>query len=147
MARKRSFSDYDDAYPTCAKTYATLCIYLPDLSDPNSVSEKLGIIPSKTHVKGENYQGRAMRWPTAWFLETEKQIQSRDVRRHIDWLIEQLTGKEDAIRELQISGSVILVSCFWLSSLGYGGPMLSPKTMKKLGELEIGIEFDVYFGD
>ena len=140
-----SISEYDDAYATCEKTYATLCIYLPDQSDPNTVSDQLGLIPSRIPKKGENREGKTMHWPTAWFLTTDDEIQSKDVRRHIDWLIEQLTGMDEIISKLLSNNSKIIISCYWLSSVGHGGPILSPKIMGRLGELNIGIEFDVYF--
>jgi hypothetical protein len=143
--RNNSVSEYDDAYATCEKTYATLCIYLPDQYDPNSLSEELGITPSRIQVKGENREGSIMRWPTAWFLTTDEIIQSKDVRRHIDWLIDQLTGKEKIIQKLKVNSSKVEISCFWLSSSGHGGPMLSSNTMGRLGELGIVLGFDVYF--
>lgn len=88
-----------------------------------------------------------MRWPTAWFLETDRVIASKDVRRHVDWLIEQLTGKEEIVRQVLANQGRVEVSCYWFSSNGHGGPMLSPYTMGKLSELGIGIWFDVYFDD
>jgi hypothetical protein len=141
------FSDYDDEYATCERTYATLCIYLPEHINPNTISEELSIQPSRIRIKGEVKDRRIKNWPNAWFLTTDEKIQSKDVRRHVDWLIEQLEGKEESILKLQANNGKIKISCYWLSSIGHGGPMLSPNTLKKLGDLGIEIEFDVYFDD
>ncbi|MGE5250246.1 MAG: DUF4279 domain-containing protein [Bacteroidota bacterium] len=72
---------------------------------------------------------------------------SKDVRRHIDWLLEQLEGESEVIRELQNDGSEIHLSCFWGSAVGHGGPMLDPGMIKKIASLDIGIAFDIYFED
>jgi len=146
-SNKPFFSEYDDAYPTCEKTYATLCIYLPDQCNPGIITDKLGIKPTRTQIKGEVHQGVVKQWPTAWFLSSERCVESKDMRRHVDWLIEHLSDKEEIIHQLQASGNEIDISCYWLSSTGNGGPALSPKTMRKLAELDIGIWFDVYFDD
>src|SRR5689334_16919083 len=145
--RIKTFFDYDDSYATCSRTHATLCIYLPGQSNPNEITEKLGIQPSRTQVKGEVRNGRVRNWPTAWFLESKEKVTSKEVRRHIDWLLEQLDGKSEVIRELQTDGSEIHLSCFWEPAVGDGGPMLDPELIKKLAPLKIGIAFDIYFDD
>jgi hypothetical protein len=143
--RTKTFFDYDDSYATCSRTHATLCIYLPDQSNPNEITEKLGVQPSKTQVKGEVRNDRVRNWPTAWFLESKGKVISKEVRRHIDWLLEELEGKSEVIRELKTDGSEIHLSCFWGSALGHGGPMLDAEILKKIASLNIGITFDIYF--
>ena len=145
--RIKTFFDYDDSYPTCSRTHATLCIYLPDSINPSELTEKFGIQPSKTQIKGEVRSGRVRNWPTAWFLESKEKVESKEVRRHIDWLFEQLKGKSEVIRELQINGSEIHLYCFWESALGHGGPMLDSEILRKIASLNIGISFDIYFDD
>ena len=121
------------------------------LDDPNAISEQLGITPTHTQVRRpatlskDNKPRRAR--PAAWFLETEDQVQSKDVRRHIDWLLNQLDGKSEAVQQLQAAGCEMTISCFWVSALGHGGPMLSPEMMKRLADFGLGIDFDIYFDD
>jgi hypothetical protein len=141
----KSFFAYDDDYPTCASTHATLCIYLSDDDDPTILSEKLGLQPSRTQVKGELRQGKVKRWPTASFLETSEEIRSKDVRRHIDWLLEQIQGKSEIIQQLQVADSEVHISCYWASAVGHGGPMLDQDILKRIAEFNIGISFDIYF--
>ena len=140
-----TFFDYNDDYPTCESTHATLCIYLPDYSDTNELSEELGLKPSRTQVKGEIRKGKLRKWPTAWFLASTEKIQSKDVRRHIDWLLDQIKGKSNLINRLQIAGSEIHISCYWASASGHGGPMLDTRILKRIAEMNIGISFDIYF--
>ncbi len=141
----KPFFDYDDSYPTCSRTYATLCIYLPDTSDPNLLSEKLELQPSRTQIKGEIRNGKVKQWPTSWFLESTEKVQSKDLRRHIDWILEQLSDKIEIIQQLQGADSEIHISCFWASATGHGGPMLDQDILKRIAKLSIGITFDMYF--
>jgi hypothetical protein len=145
MTTTKSFFDYDDNYPTCASTYATLCIYLPDNHDINALSGKLGVQPSRTQVKGEVQNGKVKRWPTAWFLETSEKVQSKDVRRHVNWLLEQIKDKSEIIQQLQAGDSEVHISCYWASAVGHGGPVLDQDILKRIAELNIGISFDIYF--
>lgn len=142
---KSSRADYNDTYPTCEETHVTLRIYLPEGSDPDVVTEKLGLQPTRTQRKGELRNGQIKQWPTAWFINSEEKVQSKDLRRHLDWLMEQLSGKQEVIRELQKAGARLDISCFWASACGHGGPMLDPRILKRLARLNIGLGFDIYF--
>jgi hypothetical protein len=136
--------NYIDDYPTCRKTFATLCIY-HDALDPLAVSESLSLKPSDAQKKGESVHGATAK-TGAWFLSTEHVLdKSKDLARHLDWLLGRLPGKEDVLLKLRDLGYDISVSCYWLSKHGHGGPQLLASTMKRLGELEIPITFDCYF--
>lgn len=143
----RTIFGYDDSYPTCSRTYATLCIYLPNASNLDKLTEKLGIQPSRTQVKGEIRKGQVREWPTAWFLESKGIVESKDVRRHINWLLDKLQDEAEIIQQLLTEGSQIYLSCFWESAVGHGGPMLDAVILKRIVELGIGITFDIYFTD
>ena len=124
-------SSYNDNYPTCAETYATLRIY----STSSDVSERLNLTPTKTSIK-EDLNG--------YFYSTENIVESKDVRRHIDYLIEKFNDKVEILNEIQSDGSQIDISCYWFSQDGHGGPTLSPKQLTELGKLNIEIWFDIY---
>ena len=139
-------NDYTDDYATCARTYATLCIYREDL-DPMAVSQELGIQPTRTQRRGERSRS-GRRPPTkigGWFLTTKDVIESRDVRRHIDWLLDQFEIRVDAVKRLRTAGCRMVVNCYWQSASGHGGPMLCPATMGRLANLGFELWFDVYF--
>jgi hypothetical protein len=145
MTTDKPYLEYDDDYPTCNSTHATLCVYLPIDYDPIGLSDKLGIQPSRKQVSGELRNGKVKRWPTAWFLESSEKVRSKDVRRHIDWLLQQINTKSDVIKELQDIGSEVHISCFWVSAVGHGGPTLDQNILKRIADLNIGIDFDIYF--
>src|SRR4051812_35833881 len=98
---------YDDDYATCAKTHATLLIYPGDI-DPVVVTERLGIEPTCWQRRGEVIP-RPGRPPkiapvSGWFLKSKGEVESRDSRRHIDWLLDLVAPKADAVRSLQEIG-------------------------------------------
>jgi hypothetical protein len=140
--------DYDDEYPTCYRTYATLLVY-PGDTDPAVITERLGIEPSCWQRRGEVVQRRAD-WPpkvapiNGWFLESRGQVESRDSRRHIDWLLDRIAPKAEAVRCLQEMGCRLDISCFWSSQSGHGGPTVPPCQMKRLAEFNIELWFDFY---
>ncbi len=140
-------TDINDDYPTCERTYVTLRIFRDDL-DPDSVTHTLGIQPSGVQVRGQPSTNRwgGIRVPEigGWFLSTERQVTSRDVRRHLLWLLDKLAGSDHALRFLRMEGCRIDVFCFWLSAEGHGGPTVSPEIMKRFGELGLELGFDVY---
>jgi hypothetical protein len=137
-------NEYDDEYQTCERTYASLRIMNDDL-DPEEISRQLGIQPTWAWRKGEPRGARKI--PSRigiWGLSTEV-MQSRDIRRHLDWLIDQMIGKEEYLKQLQTQGYRMDVFCYWLSN-GQGGPTVSPKNMKGLANLGIELGFDFWMG-
>lgn len=80
-----------------------------------------------------------------WFLTTKGRFDSRDSRRHIDWLLDQIEGKAAELRSLQAEGCRMTVSCYWAAASCGGGPMIPAEQMRRLGALDIELWFDVYF--
>ena len=123
---------YDDQYETCERTYATLCIYHNDL-DPEYISSQLALDPSRTQRRPIG----------AWFLTTRLGLDSRDLRHHLDVLLDKLADKEKAIHELVEMGYEIRITCLWLSKNGQGGPIISAENMNKLARLNLDLDIDV----
>ncbi|WP_435018133.1 DUF4279 domain-containing protein [Tundrisphaera sp. TA3] len=138
---------YDDDYPTCHSTYATLRIY-PGEIDPATVTDRLGIEPTGWQRRGEmdRGSGRITRVTpiNGWFLGSKGRVESRDSRRHIDWILDRVEPKAAAIRSLQEEGCRMDVSCFWTSQSGHGGPSLPPTQMRRLADLNLELWFDFY---
>jgi hypothetical protein len=142
-ASVRQLSMYDDDYPTCKATYATLRIYRDEL-EPDIVSSRLGLTPSQSQTKGQ-VLGRNRFAPVGgWFLSSKNQVTSKDVRRHIAWILDKMAGREVQLLELQNEGYETDISCYWLSASGHGGPELDPDLMQRLASLRLPIDFDVY---
>jgi len=136
---------YNDNYETCSRTYVTLRIYCDQLQ-PDEVTEFLGILPSKTQIKGQNNQLRINKLyeRNGWFLTTKDILSSKDCRRHIDYLVDKILPIKSKLQSLIDSGSKIDISCFWESKSGQGGPTLSKQQLLKLAELGVELWFDIY---
>jgi hypothetical protein len=81
-----------------------------------------------------------------WFLSSEDKVASKDVRRHLDWLLDLIWPARLPLADLQqTSGVKIDVNCVWWSASGHGGPTLWPEQMGRLAELGLECGFDVYF--
>jgi hypothetical protein len=141
--------DYSDAYDTCARTYATFRAYTSNM-EPDEVSRFLGMVPTGSIVRGrviaEGPSKGVVSKLNGWFLSTKETVDSKDLRRHLDWLLEALSGHRDQLLALQVMPNVSVdISCYWLSEFGHSGPTLSPKQMHSLCDLNLEIWFDCYF--
>ena len=128
-------TQYDDNYATCERTYATFRIYgIP----PHQVTEALRVQPTEMQTAS----GPAR--PDAWVLSSKTAVESRDVRRHIDWCLDQLGSKGEALARLRADGARMDIFCYWLSASGHGGPTIAPAQAAKLAALDLDCGFDVY---
>jgi hypothetical protein len=137
---------YSDDYSTCASTFATLRVYSQTVTH-EEVTKALGVQPTRTLRPGE--QGRASNLH-GWFLSSEGRLESRDLRRHLDWVLDQLAAGNNPTQQVtsRIPGRVWAdVSCLWISAVGHGGPTLSPKQMLRMARLGLECWFDVYLGE
>lgn len=126
-----------DDYPTCAATYATFRIYCGELS-LDEVTARLSVAPTHT-------QSRAPNRPQGWFLSTKGMVESRDVSRHVDWLLGHILPLQSTLHDLQSRPDVRMdIFCYWRSAEGHGGPTLDASQMRALAELNIEIGFDCY---
>lgn len=80
-----------------------------------------------------------------WFLCSEDAVNSRDLRRHVDWILEKVALTKESVDALLKNGGRVVLRCFWLSAHGHGGPILSAVQCSRLGDLGIDTEFDIYF--
>ncbi|WP_425615793.1 DUF4279 domain-containing protein [Anatilimnocola sp. NA78] len=133
-------------YPTCERTYITLRIY-PESLDPSDVTARLGIEPSSWQRRGESRQpGSLPAKLHGWFLSSQGVVESRDMRRHLDWLLSIVESRANAILDLQSKSCRMDISCFWVSSSAHGGPSVLPGQMRELARLNLALDFDIYFG-
>lgn len=139
----------NDEYPTCERTFVTLRIY-PGATDPAEVSRRLGIDPTSVRIKdgeAKNSLGRTRVHPVnAWFLSSENVVHSKDVRRHLDWILDLVEPTAERLLELQRESDVrMTVNCTWWSAGGQGGPTLWPEQMARLARLNLECTFDISF--
>jgi hypothetical protein len=84
-----------------------------------------------------------------WMLDSEGIVSSKDLRRHLDWIIGKVRRSRVALLSLQQLVDVKMdVSCVWWSLQGGGGPALWPEQMSALAELNLEVSIDfAYYGD
>jgi hypothetical protein len=149
MAATSHITPIDDHYETCEMTFAEFRIYGASL-DLDFVSAYLGIQPTQSQTKGEvrvGHEGRESEIGTGgWFLSSEGHIHSKDLRRHLDWLLARLLLVKDKIIFLQNQEDIKMgVNCIWWSAFGDGGPTLWPEQMGTLADLNLECSFDISF--
>lgn len=136
-------------YPTCDECYVKLLIY-PDALHPDEVSQILNLEPTKKNIIGTkitNSRGRVREITIAgWFLSSENYVNSKDLRDHLDWLLNKIEPSSKALKQLQGYSNMIMgIDCVWRSLAGHGGPVLWPEQMQRMSELNLECGFDIYF--
>lgn len=141
------FTPLNDFEENCERTVAILRIYSEEVT-PAQVTELLGVAPTSSVTKGQPIPTNTpdefrLGKVNGWFLSSESVIQSKDLRRHIDWLLDQLNGSAEGLKLLQQRQGVrMCVYCIWWSRYGGGGPNLWPKQMRRLAEFDLECCFD-----
>jgi hypothetical protein len=138
--------EYDDNYGTCTGTYATLRITSDTLS-LEEISEALKQSPTRSIRKGELRSERASlkkRYFTysGWFYSTKELSTSRDCRRHLDLIINNILQDSSVILSLKSQGCDVDIVIFY--SYTQGGPTISPIQMLPLAEANIDVWWDLY---
>lgn len=138
-------------YETCSECYAELLIY-PGSIHPDDITSLLGICATQINIAGTtvmNSRGKVREIKiSGWFLSSKDAIKSKDLRDHIDWIINQLYESKDALYKVQNTKDVkMTLKGTWRSKYGHSGPVLWPKQMLAMSELGLECSFDIYFDD
>jgi len=147
MSTESHLTPVDDDYGSCERTCAVLRVYSGEIA-PADVTTLLGILPTSSigigERKGPNSLGMCRVGKlNGWFLSSESAVESKDLRRHLDWLVLQLEARADALHALQEKTGVRMsVNCVWWSKGGGGGPTLWPAQMRSLVGLNLECSFD-----
>ena len=82
-------------------------------------------------------------------ISSESFVESRDLRRHLDWLLDKVEPGSDGLNVLQQRPGVrMCVHCIWWSRHRGGGPTLWPEHMRRLAALNLECSFDIqYYGE
>lgn len=153
MNSKHHLNPIDRDFIPCDYTYVSLLIYCGDTS-PDTISKMLGLQPTEACDKGEivtsktTGRSRTNKF-NIWILCSENKEDSRDVRHHLDWLLERLVSRSKALHKIQaINGIEMSVRCVWWHKCGKrGGPVLWPRQMQILSALNLELVYSFYFCD
>lgn len=130
-------------YDSCERSAADIRIY-HDNGTHQEVTAILNVEPTAAHNIGDTWvtsRGQTMEHKhTLWSYSTEHLCESLDLRDHLDVLLSII---DERIRTVQSLPEVkMTVHCIWWSK-GSGGPTLSSRNMRRLGELGLECSFDV----
>lgn len=136
-------------YESCAECYVKLVIYAGN-EHPDTVTLLMQVKPTHINIEGDevkNSRGLIRRIKSSsWILSSENMIQSKDLRDHIDWLVNEIFPSRKSLKQVQaIEGIKMTVKCVWFSLLGHSGPVLWPEQMRALADLDLECSFDIYF--
>lgn len=146
----RYLTPLDEHYATCERTKAVLRVHCGMLS-PSVISDALTLKP--TDVVEIGVAGRMNKRGFApigkvnlWMLDSESQVASKDLRHHLDWILEQVEPAASNILKLRQDGLVIDIWSVWWSKTNDGGPALWPSQMRRIAalDLELSIGFAFY---
>ncbi|WP_237142816.1 DUF4279 domain-containing protein [Pseudomonas lurida] len=149
MSKNSRITPVSSDYETCAECYVRLMIY-PGERHPDEITNIMQVRPTLINVAGEkitNSRGLTREVKNSgWFLSSEGYVLSKDLREHIDWIVEKISPHRESLRTVQkIDGVKITLKCVWFSLLGHSGPVLWPEQMRALADLDLECSFDVYF--
>lgn len=135
---------FDDDYPTCLETHVTLRVFSKTLT-PSAITHALKVQPSDSFSMGQPYgKKELLRRETGWLLSSKNTVKSRDTRRHVAWILEQLREKQASVQTPMQMGAEIDLSCYYVS-VGQGGPTMCAEQMSELGKLGLDVCWDIYF--
>jgi len=138
------FTSIHDDNPDIDRAVAELRVY-PGAMGPGEVSKRLGVAPTETLTIGQPVKPESERRANCngWFLTSEGRVGSKDIRRHLDWLIDELRPAREALLALQKEPNVrMFVFCaIWTNGQG-GAATLWPEHMRALADLNLECSFE-----
>ena len=142
---------YNDEYETCNRTSVNLLVYTGEES-ADMVNSLTGVTATIIRKKGEVIElssGRSRVTPlNAWFLLSEDNVDSKDMRRHLDWMIEKINSFNIKLNELKSNGYEVRLECIWWSKYNTGGPTVYSRQLSIIGDFGLDLEFEfAYYGD
>ena len=145
------FTPIGDLDSSCDHTWVTLCIYN---IDPDLVTNKLNIKPTDWQKKGVSIILRSGREKigrvNSWLLSSMNYVSSKDIRTHLDWLLDKVEPVTVDLKELQQSPNAqMVIRCSWFSAEEDGGELvLWPEQMGKMAKANLELLLSIsYYGD
>jgi hypothetical protein len=79
-----------------------------------------------------------------WIVRSPAELKSKDVRRHLDWLLDIVEPRSEVIRQLAVAGYQVVILCDWVSFQGRGGPTISVKNMSRISCLGLALRLNLH---
>ncbi|MBA1186120.1 DUF4279 domain-containing protein [Stutzerimonas nitrititolerans] len=139
----------DPNYPSCSECFSEFVLYTDDI-DPHIVKVAMPVAESEVLVKGgkiKNSIGRERVIKNSiYFLSSDSRVASKDLRDHLDWVIERIFPFRERLLDFQRSGMRMGINCVWWSK-GMGGPTLWPEQMEKFSAMNLECSFSFYMDE
>ncbi len=147
-------SDFGNIFgenPACRKTNVTFRL-IGDSIIPIEITNDIGINPSKSFAKGEDYRtkkGGIRQRPTGhWSISSERIIQSTITEDHAQYILEQLESKAKIIKKYIEDPYIRTSLIFWWEATDeHGGFTLSSDTLGRLCQLCNDIDYQFIGGE
>ena len=126
------FDGGDDPY--CEKTCAMLLVS-GDCIESDEFTRLLGVGPTETAKTGAC---------SGWRLSSESHLQSKNLERHIHWILDQIPDKKDVIKHLKLERNCqIDIGCWWKGAPRVDGlgPFLTPETLRRVADFDLNLIF------
>lgn len=116
------------------------------------ITYRLGLEPTHTHTKGQPRGASrkdgsiepSMAWrDSAWLLDSPLG-RDRNLAEQIDWLLDAIEPKGEAIDSLRPDCSLIRLFCGFASHGGQGGFAIDARTLGRISKLGLNLDVDLY---
>ncbi len=91
------------------------------------------------------------RQPTGvWYISSESRVGSTSLERHLLHLLRTIEPvKRELLAVIKEQSLEADFYCYWVSASGRGGPEVSPRTLRQIGDLHatLGFEFHGQWSD
>ena len=124
-----------------------------NVSDNNKtiedISGLLQLIPTDYYHDGDtifkNEKFDVKNEGSSWSLSSLRQVRSKDMEVHINWILNQLFGKLPAIRKLQAEGASMRLIARDDSWSRYNNTELSIEILQRLAQLRVRLTCETYY--
>lgn len=139
------FTPLDKDYPSCDDVYVDFFVYC----DFETIKDRFpaNFIPTDQVTAGKprvSKTGKIMVPKISnWTISSDKIINSKDARDHIDYVLDIIYPQKEHILKLQ-EDFIMSMKCVWFAKGISGGPAVWPEQMSRLSELNLELGFSFY---
>ena len=142
------FTPLDKDYPSCDDVYVDFFVYCNFEKIKHCFPSDF--IPTKQVIKGKSWVSKTGKIMTPklshWTISSDRIIDSKDVRDHIDYVLDIIYPQKKHILKLQ-ENFTMGMKCVWFAKGVSGGPAVWPEQMSRLSELNLELGFSFYPAD
>jgi hypothetical protein len=136
-----------DDNPNCAETHASFRLGGDGLIAAE-VNRRLGLTPDFVSERGDkDRSGRKTRTQRTgvWLISSQRELDTTSLEQHLLFLLGKIEPVSEALREVieqqQLEADFF---CYWASSAGHGGPVLTPEVLRRIADLGALLDIDFY---